>query len=64
MSSRKIEHACREHITLMALAWGMLPDHSTIAAFVSSMQEEITSIFGDILRSCAEQILFGGTHFA
>jgi transposase len=64
ISSRKIEQACREHITFMALACGMLPDHSTIAAFVSSMKEEIKSIFSDILLICAEQNLFGGTHFA
>ena len=57
ISPRKIEQACRENITFMALACGMLPDHSTIAAFVSSMKEEITSIFSDILLICAEQKL-------
>jgi hypothetical protein len=40
----------------------MLPDHSTIAAVVASMQEEITSIVGDRLRIGAEQHLLGGTH--
>src|SRR5215211_4133978 len=55
ISSRKIEQACRENITFIALACGMLPDHSTIAAFVSSMKEEITSIFSDMLLICAEQ---------
>ena len=57
ISSRKIEQACRENITFIALACGMLPDHSTIAAFVSSMKEEITSIFSDMLLICAEQNL-------
>src|SRR5262245_5711432 len=59
-----IEQACRENITFMALACGMLPDHSTIAAFVSSMHEEIVSLFRDILLVCEEQGLLGGTHFA
>jgi transposase len=64
ISSRKIEQACRENITFMALACGMVPDHSTIATFVSSMKEEIKSIFSDILLICAEQNLLGGTHFS
>jgi transposase len=64
LSSRKIEQACRENITFMALACGMGPDHSTIAAFISSMKGEIQSIFSDILLLCAEQDLLGGTHFS
>jgi transposase len=57
ISSRKIEQACWENITFMALACGQTPDHSTIAAFVASLKEEITSLFGDILLVCAEQDL-------
>jgi transposase len=57
MSSRKIERACQENITFMALACGMVPDHSIIAAFISSMKDEIISIFKDILLVCAEQDL-------
>jgi transposase len=64
ISSRKIEQACRENITFMALSCGLLPGHSTSAAFVSSLQEEIVSLFRDILLVCAEQGLLGGTHFA
>jgi transposase len=64
ISSRKIEQACRENITFMALACGQVPDHSTIAAFVASRKEEIASLFRDILLVCAEQDLLGGTHFA
>jgi hypothetical protein len=55
MASRKIEQACREHMTFMALACGRLPDHSTIAAFVSSMTEDIVSLCRDILLVCEEQ---------
>jgi transposase len=64
ISSRKIEQACRENITFMALACGLLPAHSTIATFVSAMKDEIISVFRDILLVCEEQGLLGGTHFA
>src|SRR5512139_284440 len=37
ISSRKIEQACRENVVFLALACGQRPDHSTIAAFVSSL---------------------------
>jgi hypothetical protein len=40
------------------------PDHSTIAAFISSMHEEIGVLFRDILLVCEEQGLLGGAHFA
>jgi transposase len=64
ISSRQIERACAENIIFMALSCGYRPDHSTIAHFVSSMQEEIESIFGNILLVCAELDLLGGTHFS
>jgi transposase len=64
ISSRKIEQACRENITFMALACGQVPDHSTIAAFVASLKAEIHSLFRAVLLVCAEQDLLGGTHFA
>jgi transposase len=64
ISSRKIEQACRENIVFMALACGQQPDHSTIAAFVSSMQDQILPLFRDVLLICEEQKLLGGTFFA
>jgi transposase len=64
ISSRQIERACQENITFMSLACGIVPDHSTIAAFISSMKDEIIAIFRDILLGCMEQELLGGTHFA
>jgi transposase len=64
ISSRQIEQACGENILFMALSCGFRPDHSTIAHFVSSMQEEIESIFSNILLVCAELDLLGGTHFS
>ena len=64
ISSRQIERACHENIIFIALSYGYAPDHSTIAAFVSSMQNEISSIFSDILVVCEELELLGGTHFS
>jgi transposase len=64
ISSRKIEQACRENVVFVALACGQQPDHSTIAAFVSSMKGEILPLFRDVLLVCQEMDLLGGTFFA
>jgi transposase len=64
ISSRQIEQACRENILFIALSYGFAPDHSTIAAFVSSMQSEIQSLFSDILLVCDELGLLGGSYFS
>ena len=53
ISSRKIERACRENVIFMALSCGQYPDHSTVAAFISSMKNQnvvIFLFFGDILH--------------
>ena len=49
ISSRRIERACRENVIFMALSGNQRPDHSTIAAFVSSMKDEILPLFRDII---------------
>ncbi len=64
ISSRKIEQACRENVVFMALSCGQYPDHSTIAAFVSSMKDEIVPLFCNVLLICEEMKLLGGTLFA
>ncbi|MEM4402634.1 MAG: transposase, partial [Candidatus Caldarchaeum sp.] len=64
LSSRQIERACRENILFIALSYGYPPDHSTIAAFISSMQNEIETLFANVLLLCDELGLLGGTHFA
>ena len=64
IGSRKIERACKENVTFMALACGQQPDHSTIAAFVSSMMDQILPLFRDVLLVCEERGLLGGTLFA
>jgi len=63
-SSRSIERACKENIIFMALTCHTCPDHSTIAAFVSSAKDEIPSLFTDVLLVCEEENLLGGTFFA
>ena len=65
LHSRRIERACKENITFMALACGQAPDHSTVAAFVSSMGvEELTGLFTQVLLVCEKEGLLGGTHFS
>jgi len=64
ISSRRIEQACRENVTFMALACGQVPDHSTIAGFISSMRDQIQPLFRDVLLVCEEVNLLGGTTFA
>ena len=54
ISSRKIEQACRENVVFVALGCGQQPDHSTIAALVSSMKGEILPLFRDVLLVCQE----------
>ena len=64
LSSRKLERACKKDVTFMALSCLQYPDHSTIAAFVSSMKDEILPLFRDVLLVCEEEDLLGGTFFA
>ncbi len=64
ISSRSLERACKENITFMALCCGQKPDHSTIAAFVSTLDREIEPLFTKVLLICDEEDLLGGTHFS
>jgi hypothetical protein len=48
----------------MALSCNKTPDHSTIAAFVSSIDEQIEDLFTMVLMICYEEGLLGGTHFS
>ena len=63
-SSRQIERACRENVLFMAMSCNQRPDHSTIAPFVSSMQDQIKPLFTDILLVCDQEGLLGGSFFA
>ncbi|MDD5206658.1 MAG: transposase [Desulfobacterales bacterium] len=65
MSSRSLERACVKDATFIALSCGQTPDHSTIAAFISSMGfDEIAGLFTQVLLICHEEGLLGGTHFS
>ena len=63
-TSRKIERACKENVVFMAMSCGQEPDHSTIAAFVASLREEIKPLFRNVLLVCEEMGLLGGTEFS
>ena len=62
ISSRKMEQACRENVTFMALVCGQRPDHSTIAAFVSSMGGRYCLFFGMFCWFVRRAVCWGG-HF-
>ena len=47
--SRKLERACKENVTFMAISCGIRPDHSTLAAFVDKLQGRIERIFAEVL---------------
>ncbi len=64
LSSRSLEKACCENIIFMALSCRNKPDHSTFAAFVSSLANEIGPLFTKVLLICEEEDLLGGTHFS
>jgi len=65
MSSRKLEQACQENVTFMALACGQTPDHTTLATFISDMGgERVVDLFTQVLLVCEQEGLLGGTHFS
>ena len=64
LSSRRLEMLCRENVVFMALTCGAIPDHSTIATFVSQMGDAVHEIFQHILLICEEEGLLGGTHLS
>ncbi len=55
IGSRRLERACQENITFLALACGSRPDHSTLAAFVGKLQGRIELIFSEVLLVCHEE---------
>jgi transposase len=63
-SSRQIASLCREHVVFMALSADTTPHFTTIADFVSTLGEQITRIFRDVLLVCDEAGLIGKEMFA
>lgn len=64
LGSRRLERACRENVTFMAIACGVRPDHSTLAAFVEKLQGRIEVVFSEVLLVCHEEGLLSGTHLS
>ena len=64
VGSRRIEQACRNNVIFLALAGGIQPDHSTIAAFITAMNQQIMDIFIQVLLICEQMDLLGGTHLS
>ncbi|MBE0425140.1 MAG: transposase [Nitrospirae bacterium] len=63
-SSRKIEQCCRENIIFMALSADTQPHFTTIADFISSLDQEIIKLFLEVLLICDEMGLIGKEMFA
>jgi transposase len=63
-SSREIAQLCQDNVMFMALSADTTPHFTTIADFISRQQDEIVSIFRDVLLVCDEQDLIGKQMFA
>ena len=63
-SSRQIERACRDHVTFIALSADQAPHFTTIADFVSSVGDDVRTLFTQILAICDRQGLIGREMFA
>ena len=63
-SSREIAQLCQDNVMFMALSADSAPHFTTIADFISRQQDEIISIFRDVLLVCDEQGLIGKQMFA
>jgi len=64
VSSRGIERLCREHVSFIALSGDTAPHFTTLAAFVSSLGEDVTQLFAQVLYLCDKQGLIGRQMFA
>lgn len=64
VSSRGIERACREHVTFIALCGDTAPHFTTIAHFISTLDEEIAHVFAAVLSVCDHEGLIGREMFA
>ena len=64
VSSRGIERACAEHVTLIALSGDTRPHFTTIAHFVSTLAEDIARVFAAVVAICDSEGLIGREMFA
>ncbi len=63
-SSRKIAQCCRENVIFMALSANTEPHFTTIADFISTLDQEIIDLFLEALMICDEMGLIGKEMFA
>lgn len=63
-SSRKVAQCCEENIVFMALSADTRPHFTTIADFISSVDQEIIRLFLQVLLVCDEMHLIGKEMFA
>jgi len=63
-SSRDLEQACRRNVVFMALSADTRPHFTTIAGFITELENEIGELFGAVLLYCDELGLIGKEHFA
>lgn len=64
VSSRALAEACRRNVVFMALSADTRPHFTTLAAFVSELEQEIVGLFRDVLLYASELGLIGREHFA
>ena len=64
ITSRRIAKACETNITFMSLSGDAQPHWTSIASFVSRMQDQIEPLFTQILMICDEEGLIGRNMFA
>ena len=62
--SREIARLCRQNIVFMALSADTTPHFTTIADFISTLEQQIVSIYRDVLLICDEAGLIGREMFA
>jgi transposase len=63
-SSRKIARCCEENVVFMALSADTRPHFTTIADFISSVDQEILKLFLQVLLTCDSMGLIGKEMFA
>jgi len=63
-SSRKIAQGCQENVIFMALSANTEPHFTTIADFISTLDQEIIDLFLEVLLICDEMGLIGKEMFA
>src|SRR5688572_8618905 len=64
VSSRALAEACRRNVVFMALSADTRPHFTTLAVFVSELEQEIVGLFRDVLLYASALGLIGKEHFA